>query len=144
MVTSNIKVNSEHSIHLYNCIIGYFFLICQFLKPCRLIVVTPNWGVIFVRAVELGDKNRDIKVEQIEKCDRALRKMIDMLGQHYATSEDNTDVILCVTGDHTTPVRYGDHTYEPVPIAFGTIRTLYADLQAEKAPTVRFDEVDCG
>lgn len=105
-----------------------------------------DFGFVHIKAVDDAghDKNRDIKVEQIEKCDRALRKMIDMLGQHYATSEDNTDVILCVTGDHTTPVRYGDHTYEPVPIAFGTIRTLYADLQAEKAPTVRFDEVDCG
>ena len=73
MVTSNIKVNSEHSIHLYNCIIGYFFLICQFLKPCRLIVVTPNWGVIFVRAVELGDKNRDIK-QQMRKTKIMLDK----------------------------------------------------------------------
>lgn len=25
------------------------------------------------------------------------------------------DVVLCVTGDHTSPADYGDHTCEPVP-----------------------------
>lgn len=28
----------------------------------------------------------------------------------------NRQAVICVTGDHTTPVKYGDHTYEPVPI----------------------------
>ena len=70
--------------------------------------------------------------------------MVDMLGQHYAESQESGDVILCVTGDHTTPVTYGDHTYEPVPIAFGSVRQIYADLQAQKAATVKFDEISSG
>jgi 2,3-bisphosphoglycerate-independent phosphoglycerate mutase len=32
------------------------------------------------------------------------------------------DTIICVTGDHTTPVRYGDHSHEPVPIVIGSVK----------------------
>jgi 2,3-bisphosphoglycerate-independent phosphoglycerate mutase len=28
----------------------------------------------------------------------------------------DNDFIICVTGDHTTPTYFGDHSYEPVPI----------------------------
>ena len=28
----------------------------------------------------------------------------------------NNDYIICVTGDHTTPTFFGDHSFEPVPI----------------------------
>ena len=47
-----------------------------------------------------------MKVEQIEKVDRAIAKMIEMLGEAMAGDSANglKDVILCVTGDHTTPV----------------------------------------
>ena len=29
---------------------------------------------------------------------------------------------LCVTGDHSTPVVFGDHSHEPVPLAVAHIR----------------------
>ena len=38
----------------------------------RLIVVTPNWGVIFLRAVELGDKLSDVQEEM-----RKTKLMLD-------------------------------------------------------------------
>lgn len=50
-----------------------------------------------------------------------MRKMVEMLGIHLAESNENAEVILCVTGDHTTPVKYGDHSAEPVPVAFGKV-----------------------
>lgn len=31
-------------------------------------------------------------------------------------ASDRRDVVIIVTGDHTTPTVYGDHTCEPVPI----------------------------
>jgi 2,3-bisphosphoglycerate-independent phosphoglycerate mutase len=30
------------------------------------------------------------------------------------------ELIIVFTGDHTTPVSIGDHTYEPVPFAITT------------------------
>ena len=43
-----------------------------------------------------------------------------MLSVH-TDANPHEDFILCVTGDHTTPVKYGDHTFEPVPIAMGQV-----------------------
>lgn len=41
------------------------------------------------------DRDHNIKVEQLEKCDKMIRTFIDAYG--------GEDVIVCVTGDHTTP-----------------------------------------
>ena len=30
---------------------------------------------------------------------------------------------ICVTGDHSTPVDFGDHSHEPVPLAIAQIRS---------------------
>lgn len=36
--------------------------------------------------------------------------------------------MICVTGDHTTPIIVGDHTHEPVPISMSLISNTYAEL----------------
>ena len=79
-----------------------------------------DYGFIHVKAVDDAghDKNEQIKIEQLEKVDRAVAKLVEMLSSHSKTNP-HEDFILCVTGDHTTPVKYGDHTHEPVPIAIG-------------------------
>jgi 2,3-bisphosphoglycerate-independent phosphoglycerate mutase len=55
------------------------------------------------------DSNALGKVAIIEKIDR----MVDQIMQ--AT---NGELVIAVTGDHSTPVTYGDHTGEPCPILF--------------------------
>jgi 2,3-bisphosphoglycerate-independent phosphoglycerate mutase len=47
------------------------------------------------------------------------------------------DTIVCVTGDHTTPVKYGDHSHEPVPFVIGSAKTTNLNT------ALRFDEVHC-
>jgi len=47
-----------------------------------------------------------------------------------------TDAIICVTGDHTTPVRYGDHSHEPVPFVMGHVDGV-------KTCSLKFDEINC-
>ena len=47
------------------------------------------------------DKNLDMKVKQLEKVDLALRTIIEKLG---AESDSRRQYIICVTGDHTTPI----------------------------------------
>lgn len=77
-----------------------------------------DFGFVHIKAVDDAghDKDLKIKIEQLEKVDRAIGKMIDLL----KTSSDET--IVCVTGDHTTPVRYGDHSHEPVPFVAGLVK----------------------
>ncbi|KAF1777196.1 Alkaline-phosphatase-like, core domain [Phytophthora cactorum] len=42
------------------------------------------------------------------------------------------EVTIVVTGDHTTPVKYGDHTFEPVPFAIARAGVAYERLQQFK------------
>lgn len=55
------------------------------------------------------DGNAAGKVAIIEKIDRMLDQILAAAG---------SDLIVAVTGDHSTPVGYGDHTGEPCPILF--------------------------
>ena len=36
---------------------------------------------------------------------------------------------ICITGDHSTPVLFGDHSHEPVPIAVAHVRSAQQPLQ---------------
>ena len=64
-----------------------------------------DFGFVHVKSVDDAghDKSYKIKVEQLEKADKAIGCLVKMLGEHTKEHKD-TDFILCVTGDHTTPV----------------------------------------
>lgn len=56
------------------------------------------------------DHDAEAKISYIEKVDDVteyLRGNLDMSNSHIA-----------FTGDHTTPIQFGDHTSDPVPIVF--------------------------
>ena len=68
--------------------------------------------------------------------------MVGLLLSELRTSGD--DYLLCVTGDHTTPTLYGDHTYQPVPIALAFLSNLTHTQNSLYADTVlTFDEIAC-
>lgn len=66
--------------------------------------------------------------------------------------------MVVLTGDHTTPARIGDHTFEPVPFAVTlssnlmAIQKLQSDSNSNKRVLAlhlkdqvqKFDEVSCG
>lgn len=49
----------------------------------------------------------------MEKVDDMVTHLLRQLHRY-----DRRDVVLVVSGDHSSPVAYGDHTCEPVPILF--------------------------
>lgn len=51
----------------------------------------------------------------MEAVDRAIGQLARLLWQTQSTGKFK--YFLCVTGDHSTPVEYGDHSFEPVPFA---------------------------
>ncbi|MFP3953684.1 MAG: 2,3-bisphosphoglycerate-independent phosphoglycerate mutase [Candidatus Acetothermia bacterium] len=53
------------------------------------------------------DHNAEAKVKFIEKIDETFAWLDDNI--------DWSETHLCFTGDHTTPINYGDHVAEPVP-----------------------------
>lgn len=48
-----------------------------------------------------------------------IARIIDGVRQQVVT--EDRDVTIIITGDHTTPVLYGDHTFEPVPFAIARV-----------------------
>jgi len=94
-------------------------------------IVDYDFGFVHVKAVDDAghDKSLSHKVEQLSKSDKAIGTLLDSL---------HSDFILCVTGDHTTPVNYGDHSHEPVPIAIGRASDIRNSL---KSPQIPFDEI---
>ena len=41
---------------------------------------------------------------------------------------------MAVTGDHSTPVEYGDHSYEPVPFSIVSVRWQFSQCAAADFP----------
>ena len=72
------------------------------------------------------DRNPELKRDVIEKADRAFRQLLGLKGE----------VVVAVTGDHSTPCTYADHSGDPVPLL------IYAGGNRVD-PSERFDEVSC-
>ena len=91
-----------------------------------------DFGFVHIKAVDDAghDRDFDMKVKQLEKTDQALGKMLEKFRQQ------GRDALVCITGDHTTPVRYGDHSHEPVPICIGSV-------MGKVRRDAHFDELQC-
>lgn len=63
----------------------------------------------------------------MEKADQMITHLLRQL-----RSYNRRDVVLVVTGDHSSPVTYGDHTCEPVPILFADV--FNPDCPRDKEP----------
>ncbi|KAK3217885.1 hypothetical protein Dsin_011855 [Dipteronia sinensis] len=76
-----------------------------------------DFGFLHIKAVDDAghDKASVFKVKALEAVDRAIGQLARLLWQAELTG--NFQYFLSVTGDHSTPVEYGDHSFEPVPFA---------------------------
>ncbi|OWZ23885.1 2,3-bisphosphoglycerate-independent phosphoglycerate mutase [Phytophthora megakarya] len=92
-----------------------------------------DFGFVHVKAVDdaVDDAghDRDVakKVHFIERADEMISLLIE--GIHADCGEEDNEVTIVVTGDHTTPVKYGDHTFEPVPFAIARAGVAFERLQ---------------
>lgn len=76
-----------------------------------------DFGFLHIKAIDDAghDKAATLKVRGLEAVDRAIGQLARLLWQ--AEKSGPFQYYLCVTGDHSTPVEYGDHSFEPVPFA---------------------------
>lgn len=50
---------------------------------------------------------------------------MDVVRGLAAIEEESGDrLFVCVTGDHSTPVNYGDHSPEPIPFSIAAVRDV--------------------
>ena len=75
------------------------------------------------------DKATVFKVKGLEAVDRAIGQLARFLWE--AESTGDFQYFLCVTGDHSTPVEYGDHSFEPVPFAMCRLKDFVGAVGLE-------------
>ncbi|KAI9908686.1 hypothetical protein PsorP6_003659 [Peronosclerospora sorghi] len=88
-----------------------------------------DFGFVHVKAVDDAGHDRDVdkKIHFIERADKMILMLIE--GIHAICADEDKEVTIVVTGDHTTPVKYGDHTFDSVPFAIARIGAAYEKLQ---------------
>jgi len=106
-----------------------------------------DFGFLHVKAVDDAghDKSLDLKQEFYIRVDKMLERIFKGL------EEDLDEYVICLTGDHTTPIKLGDHTFEPVPFAVSSLGAVLIEKGKRKENetkvlrdlVMKFDEVSC-
>lgn len=65
----------------------------------------------------------------MEAVDKAIGQLAKLLWKSESTGD--FQYYLCVTGDHSTPVEYGDHSFEPVPFAICRLKDFVGAVGGE-------------
>ncbi|XP_058187858.1 uncharacterized protein LOC131304586 isoform X2 [Rhododendron vialii] len=90
-----------------------------------------DFGFLHIKAIDDAghDKASVFKVKGLEAVDRAIGQLARLLLE--AESTGNFEYFLCVTGDHSTPVEYGDHSFEPVPFTLCQLKDFVCAVGGE-------------
>lgn len=75
------------------------------------------------------DKASVFKVKGLEAVDKAIGQLARLLWEAESTGQFQFS--LCVTGDHSTPVEYGDHSFEPVPFTLCRLKDYVGAVGGE-------------
>ena len=99
-----------------------------------------SFGFLHVKPVDDAghDGLVDLKIALLERIDRALGSFVQKIRQSYIDRGDD-EYYIAVTGDHTTPVNFGDHTCEPVPFLIAKITNV--DSKPPNTKELKFDEI---
>ncbi|XP_073125169.1 uncharacterized protein [Henckelia pumila] len=90
-----------------------------------------DFGFLHIKAIDDAghDKASIFKVKGLEAVDRAIGQLAKLLWQ--AESSGAFQYYICVTGDHSTPVEYGDHSFEPVPFTLCRLKDFVGAVGGE-------------
>lgn len=89
-------------------------------KSCINILENSNCDFVFLHIKGVDDAGHDkdynMKIEQLKKVDLMIKYLLDNINCNY---------ILALTGDHSTPVLFGDHSYEKIPFSITSNMSSY-------------------
>ena len=112
--------------------ICFYFCFYFFLSISDMIGVhcSLQFGLVHFKAADdaAHDRNVPYRVAYLQAADALLRQLLARLWAHQAACQGGTRYVVCVTGDHSTPVLYGDHSNEPVPLAVAHLADVVAAM----------------
>jgi 2,3-diphosphopglycerate-independent phosphoglycerate mutase len=98
-------------------------------------LTTGGYDFVFlhVKAVDDAghDRSLDLKLGYLEVVDRMVGQLLRLLW--HAERDGSGPYAVVVTGDHSTPVEFGDHSHEPVPFAVTSVRDALEAAGGEAA-----------
>mmetsp|Transcript_7765 Transcript_7765/g.19222 ORF Transcript_7765/g.19222 Transcript_7765/m.19222 type:complete len:161 (+) Transcript_7765:569-1051(+) len=112
--------------------------VCEALREGKF-----GMGMVHVKAVDdMGhDKDVEGKLRWIERADEMVGELVERLERGDAGEHEGAKrFALVVTADHSTPVEYGDHSFEPVPFLAANVG-VEGEWGSDAA--TRFDEIEC-
>ncbi|CAD8087548.1 unnamed protein product [Paramecium sonneborni] len=101
-------------------------------KAIELLQNQYDFVFLHIKAVDDAghDKSKDLKIKYIQKVDQMM---------HYiVTNIQLQDLVIAVTGDHTTPYAYVDHTFQSVPFIISKLSLLNGQKN-----DIQFNEISC-
>ena len=115
--------------------------------------------IVLSQAVDDAGHDRSVarKVEWIGRVDRMIGRLVELLSSASSASS-SSPYVLVVTADHSTPVLYGDHANEPVPLLMAAIspsavsavdnddeqpQSMLSELLRADSNVAQFNEVSC-
>ncbi|MED6147146.1 hypothetical protein PIB30_041318 [Stylosanthes scabra] len=98
-----------------------------------------DFGFLHIKAIDDAghDKASILKVKGLEAVDTAVGQLARLLWE--AESSGKFQFYLCVTGDHSTPVEYGDHSFEPVPFTMCRLKDFVGVVGESTVLTTSLD-----
>jgi 2,3-bisphosphoglycerate-independent phosphoglycerate mutase len=80
-----------------------------------------------VKAVDDAGHDRNVayRVAYLQAVDTMVGHLVKRLDAQQQQGK-GARYVLCVTGDHSTPVLFGDHSHEPVPVALAHLADVIA------------------
>jgi 2,3-bisphosphoglycerate-independent phosphoglycerate mutase len=102
-----------------------------------------RFGFVHIKAVDDAghDCRLDLKIGFLEKIDAMVGVMVSRFMQALKSNEIQ-DILIVITGDHSTPVGLGDHSVEPVPVVFCRISALLSAHPVFNDKVKCFSEID--
>ena len=85
------------------------------------------------------DGNLALKIALIQKADSMVGQLVRMLWEQQAVGKSR--FIICITGDHSTPVHVGDHSHEPVPFTVARLEDIVMAIGEEVVRSISLDEI---
>jgi 2,3-bisphosphoglycerate-independent phosphoglycerate mutase len=115
----------------------------KFETAVRLFESDYQFGFVHIKAVDdlAHDREQGKRLEYIQRIDGYLGECLNKLRGKF---------LIVVTGDHTTTVHIGDHSFEPVPFTMCDLDVYRRNQAGESVSDAwlrdnvnKFNEVDC-
>ncbi|OZJ05767.1 hypothetical protein BZG36_01326 [Bifiguratus adelaidae] len=92
---------------------------------------------VHIKAVDDAGHDKDVhrKIHFLQEIDHVLGRVVKQLEQMQVP------VVITLTGDHSTPVLYGDHSYEPVPVTMARLSANPVEMSMTCDHVTCFDEI---